>query len=912
MHNEWIPDESIAAEEIIGLNYDNFKRTIIIPQNRFMDFIQLRDNDRTKMMKELFGLEKYDLLGKVFKIEKENDINISKTNGLLENLKDITKEAIKGKEKDKTETENRKNKLSEELDKLGSEFRLMDNTRQLFEELTGKLNDFKKLDDSAGIIQKLKEDLKKYNICILNFKNPIEKKSSLEKQLKDLYSAQEKLRSEMIKSNTEKETTDRQLHKLKQEFDILDHYKDESKEIKKIISIKKTDLEIPRLEISIEKNKINLEELLLRLNDTDKRISDHRLTIIESEKNMPDSRVLNEIHRWFDSYDHHGKSLNELKSKISLRIDRIKEIEVEKLDHIASPELNKTKIDPGLDPTSIIELLRSKTEEYEKGILSIKGEKDELLLKLKIKEFAHSLKDGLPCPVCGSPDHPEPLKIGNIEAQLEQTEQRIKNGETIIKNINRKIEKFREISIELSSEKKILEDLKKNLKEKETELKDHLSSFQWEDYSPENRELVKEKIIMANKMNDEIKKFRTDIEELEKSKKELEIKREKLTEEKLKLQNNYQGKRSEKETLQNQLTILKYEEHCRKTIDELQNWQEKSTLFIEEITEKYNNTSKHHDELKTKIIHLNAENESNEKNIVQHEKDLADLSEQIVEKLRLHRFNNIEQVMDILDLQIDTEAAEQKINNYQLEYHKLEERIKELKKQLQGKSFDKEEYEVLKKKIALHSNEISEVNKQLGALENTISDWRLKLSQKIRLTKDLDELELRKEDLKVMRSLFTASGFVKYVSMMKMQELVNYANARFRKLTRGSLSLDFNTNGSFTVTDHLNDGKKRNVKTLSGGQMFQASLSLALALASVVQKQNKTNHNFFFLDEGFGTQDAESLTLVFDTISELRKENRTVGLISHVAELREGMSTYLEVINDENTGSRIIKSWEKP
>jgi exonuclease SbcC len=111
--------------------------------------------------------------------------------------------------------------------------------------------------------------------------------------------------------------------------------------------------------------------------------------------------------------------------------------------------------------------------------------------------------------------------------------------------------------------------------------------------------------------------------------------------------------------------------------------------------------------------------------------------------------------------------------------------------------------------------------------------------------------------------------------------------------------------------DYLNDGKKRNIKTLSGGQQFQVSLSLALALAGVVQKQNITSQNFFFLDEGFGTQDEDSLNLVFDTISSLRKENRIVGLISHVAELKEGINAYLEVLNDEKTGSMIYNSWEK-
>jgi exonuclease SbcC len=909
--NEWIPEENLNAEEIIGLNYDNFKRTIIIPQNRFMDFIQLGDKDRTKMMKEIFGLEKYDLLWKVYELEKDNNNNISRLNGLLENLQDISKDAITQKEKEKSDAEINKNKLNQDLVKLDAEFKKMENTRQMFDELTIKQSEYEKLAESEKTIQKLNEDLKKYNICILNFKNPLDRKSNLNQQLKLSNDLKKQLGEKIDKANTQKEITDQQLFELKQQFDQIDKYKTENEEIKKLISIKKTDLELPHLEKQIEKNEINLDQLLTKVKDSDNTISDRRLAIGEKEKNMPDFSVLNEIQRWFDSYDHHLNSKKDIEARISLINGHLSKIEEKKLDHLSSHELSKIKIDLSLDPAPIIEILRSKTEEYEKGLSSIISEKDDLMLKLRLKEFAHSLTDGSPCPVCGSLDHPEPLKAGNIEIRLKETQERIKKGEDIIKQINNKIEKFKEMSIELSSEKKQLEDLNKSHKQKENDIKTHLSLFNWKGYSPENRELVKEKIILANKMNDEIKKCRTDIEELEKSKKELEIKRENLTEEKLKLQNNYQGKRSEKDTLVKQLSILKYEDHREKTTDELKDWQTKSTLFIEEITEKYNKTSKYNDELKTEIIQLKAENESNDKIIDQHEKELSILADEILDKLHFHKFESEEQVLDILDLKIDSESAQKKINNFYREYQNLKDRINDLKAKLEDRSFDKDAYDEMKKKIDEFTTEISRITKQLGAIENTISDWKHRLNQKINYTKELKDLELRKEDLNVMRSLFKANGFVKYVSMMKMQELVNYANSRFHKLTRGSLSLDFNNNGSFTVIDHLNDGKKRNIKTLSGGQLFQASLSMALALAGVVQQQNKTKQNFFFLDEGFGTLDAQSLNLVFDTISELRKENRSVGFISHVTELREGMSTYLETIYEQNTGSRIIKSWEK-
>lgn len=124
-------------------------------------------------------------------------------------------------------------------------------------------------------------------------------------------------------------------------------------------------------------------------------------------------------------------------------------------------------------------------------------------------------------------------------------------------------------------------------------------------------------------------------------------------------------------------------------------------------------------------------------------------------------------------------------------------------------------------------------------------------------------------------------------------------------MTRNQLSLRVNESNDFEIIDYLNDGKSRSVKTLSGGQSFQVSLSLALALAESVQSHVKADRNFFFIDEGFGTQDQESVNIVFETLMNLQKENRIVGIISHVEELKEKIPVSLSITKDAERGSLI-------
>jgi exonuclease SbcC len=123
-----------------------------------------------------------------------------------------------------------------------------------------------------------------------------------------------------------------------------------------------------------------------------------------------------------------------------------------------------------------------------------------------------------------------------------------------------------------------------------------------------------------------------------------------------------------------------------------------------------------------------------------------------------------------------------------------------------------------------------------------------------------------------------------------------HSDAQGRHGARGGLGLD--------VLDEYT-GVRRPTKTLSGGESFMASLALALGLADVVSAESGgVEIDTLFVDEGFGTLDAQALDAVMGVLDELRRGGRTVGVISHVEELRTRIPTRLEVIAGRN-GSRL-------
>ena len=153
-----------------------------------------------------------------------------------------------------------------------------------------------------------------------------------------------------------------------------------------------------------------------------------------------------------------------------------------------------------------------------------------------------------------------------------------------------------------------------------------------------------------------------------------------------------------------------------------------------------------------------------------------------------------------------------------------------------------------------------------------------------------------------------------YVQASYFDRIVSRANIRFRILSNGQYELvrrmEAANNRSqsgldLNVLDH-SSGKQREVKTLSGGESFLASLSLALGLADEVQSSaGGIQLDTMFVDEGFGSLDDESLKLAINTLQSLAGENRLVGIISHVNELEHKIDKIVRVKKDENKISRV-------
>lgn len=151
------------------------------------------------------------------------------------------------------------------------------------------------------------------------------------------------------------------------------------------------------------------------------------------------------------------------------------------------------------------------------------------------------------------------------------------------------------------------------------------------------------------------------------------------------------------------------------------------------------------------------------------------------------------------------------------------------------------------------------------------------------------------------------NSFIDFIAEERLRYVAYKASETLGLMTKYKYALELDTNSGFIIRDNANGGMHRMVTTLSGGEIFLTSLSLALALSEHIQLKGQSPLEFFFLDEGFGTLDDNLLNVVIDSLERLSCKERVIGLISHVPELRRRINRRLivEPPSSMGDGSRV-------
>ena len=214
-------------------------------------------------------------------------------------------------------------------------------------------------------------------------------------------------------------------------------------------------------------------------------------------------------------------------------------------------------------------------------------------------------------------------------------------------------------------------------------------------------------------------------------------------------------------------------------------------------------------------------------------------------------------------------------------------------------------------KITQQAQQRDTLLSSLGQIEQQLSANNQARERQQQLVDEMAAFEAYYDDITYLHSLIgSASGdkFRRFAQGLTLDNLVQLANQQLDKLHgRYQLIRKENEGLGLSVLDTWQGDVVRDTKTLSGGESFLVSLALALALSDLVS--HKTSIDSLFLDEGFGTLDAETLDVALDALDNLNASGKMIGVISHIEAMKERIPTQLKVIKRNGVGSSAL---EKP
>ena len=881
-------EEKISGEQLTGLSYDNFCRVVIIPQGKFQDFLTLTSGERTKMLKEIFpSLKKYDLSNTLRAMREETEGMQKEKMGQLNSYSEYTIEALNERKEQYAVVEQQykdleiliKN-LKEDLDsrktlfdafkkqeELSQNFNRLKLNEENISALKDRLDQYRKTNRVFGSL------LTKYDDLLLRKKRTSDLLSELSLQVADLEKKKQSLEEELAALQKENEQTPLQ----QQEADNLKTLAD-LRELESTMAIldKKMRDDQKRLEngkacVAAEENKKQNKE---------KEIADKESRLLNAEE-------FRSVRDWFAKNQRLNEDLARLRKE--------------------NQDLCKKKNDclspfGDISPDNPEAELQQRLQDTEEQISKAENLLSDYNVKQALCQYSKALSSNEPCPLCGSLSHPHPAELADVDEHLKQIKSTIRDLKARKETLEKAVASLDFYSKQIQSKQEQINSLQQDI---ET----HKRQFVWANYlgksSLEITQMENEDIRLQNELKElrsalaaidrNIRKYSEALKQIENS---VEQSRNALT--------KHQGRKEELGKNLSEEFVLQY---AQVDVNQLNEQRQKLLAVLEKrnavLAERNAVLSKQNAVLFQREGERNSCKQNLETIIGETDKCESEIERQIA----CGGFQSLESVRQILSSSFDEDDAQTQIDNFNRQMIEFSSQLAALSEQTSGKDQPAEEnIKSDEQTLSQKEKEFKSCIANKGGIEKEINLFETKLSQKTELEKEMKKAEARLDALNKLSQMFKGDKFIQFISTVYLEQLCAKANERLQIITNNKFAIRY-WEENFEVIDNLNSGKTRSLKTLSGGQIFQASLCMALALVDTIRLNSDTREDFFFLDEGFGTQDNESIELIFKSLVSLRQENKIVGLISHSEILKEKISYNIAVRLDQNEGSLIENNY---
>ena len=900
--------------EILGITREQFKQIVMLAQGEFKKLLLADSVEREGIFRKIFNTYDFE------KIQAE--------------LKDKAANLSKNRTKSKHEMEINLKNIKGEHDIVIDEYVDFPLVIEKLKDLLERDNNiYKTLNEEGKEVDNNLQVKNQEKAIIETNNNLLKEKEIITKALEELLSKEDEYKNKsktIIDGKNAKEVkyiedklieTTKKLTKREEDYNLslknIDSLKLEQEEANKLLQIEESK-ECDREKLSVEINNLNkLEEKIIELDSLNNKVMHLKQSAENSKLQIINNKKETE-------------ELKKSKEEKELQLKDIATLETKKVELESDIKAKNKTLDEVRELFKVIRSFQNtyiehnnKAKEYKEFEVEYKKVKenyeamDDLYKKEQAGILASKLQENEPCPVCGSTNHPnkatikenlkiptkEELKVAkeNLDKLEKENLEKINNLTTLNSNKTTYLEQVNNhlsmLSATLNIDKTFNSETAKVVKNLGTELKSVIDKLK--------DELLKviDKISLKEKIEKELNLITTTINEREHSLIKLE-----------ECEKNYTT-----ELTQNITKIDEYKKEIPENITDLKtlnNLIEVKTKELNISKEKLAKLRLENENLAKKLEGENSTSKEINKSIEELKLEIANNKANFNEAIKEQGFDNIQTYEDA-KLQISmVESLEKEVENYNSEL--------KLTKAKQEDIINKTK-DIVFMDITTIDEEIRSIQNNKKELESKLRELHAIIVGNKTILKNVENLNIEfkeiEEEYKVLGELADlANGkkapyisFERYILASYFEDIIEAANIRLEKMTGDRFSLIRKTSKSkgagqkgleLEIYDNYTDSS-RDVSSLSGGESFKASLSLALGLSDIVQSNaGGVSLDTMFVDEGFGTLDPQSLDNAIDSLLELQRGGRLVGIISHVEELKERIDAKLEVTSTSK-GSKV-------
>ena len=921
-----IKEVSDQIEQILGLNAEQFKQIILLPQNDFSRFLKEDSKTKTQILKKIFGTGIFDRFQKSLEERlRQSNKDMEKRQAQLDGhfASQVWSEeelAVLAQTPASEKLARLEELLAQRQENLEEQKSIL---KDAHEDLAKLQKSLQTAQDVAKIFQELEQAKERYRLEIEEgAQGQAEAKSHLEELqfaqgLQETISSLKQYQKQLLQVEQDLEIAQEELKAQEQAFEEVKAQKEELAAKSKDFLQKEEKLEVWKEAIiyaqslaqeqeKIKQSSANYKQLEATYQQASKEIELLSQSLSDLEANRLSLESLHEAEKLLQS--------------VGYSVDKQLAQDLKVLEGL-NQELTKTEKRQqtlSLDSDQAQEILNELEEKLRTTLASRR--------QLMIAQLQAELEDGQPCMVCGSLDHPKvdgtqadeaALKdlmdqVEEFQAQKEKQVAALSSRQATLSEVETKRQNL------LDQVAKVKLTLEKHYQELEEQVKGQFDFDFSEDYEADCGQAL---LSAVEKHYQELQK-RYNKEEADRVhyQEELGQAQEKATD----LAKSYQ---EAKATLDQVKERLKDLQEAHPELESVEVYQERISLAKQEL-DLYNKQVKENGEaynqLHADIQGIKGQLESLTKSKEKTSQETKRLSAELNQSLKAEGAltNDLEQIQLWL-LEVNKQAIpklQAQLTSYKTLKQELQTQISKGKELLQN--HEKPDLAALTQEVQTSQESYDKQLAQVSVMEKGLKDATATYQAAKTLQDSNQEAFKAHQELsdlvKVVKGENTAlTGRLNlevYVIRQYFQQILDYANANYiGLLTDNRYSFVLSEEGrrardhfglDINVYDQLT-GSERSVKSLSGGETFIAALAIALSLSEVVQNTSKgAVVEALFIDEGFGSLDKEALTKAIAVLEQIG-ENRMVGVISHVDDMKEGIAQQLAIIKSHDGSSRI-------